>query len=131
MPVIETDEDRWRTALTLVGADQIRTQLAQYPGRPTDPIWDLPLKPPYPSRAFCLEWCDESDARWFRPYTRAIVALIVLAVTALSYASCTLSTFLGSPSSSVMPTISTPSMYQPSLPQAGPVPSPVTQHSGN
>jgi len=69
--------------------------LTRYPGRLQDPINDLPLEPPYPSREFCLNWCADEDNRSVASNFNTAVVLGLLALLMVSYASCTVSQLLG------------------------------------
>jgi hypothetical protein len=51
-----TDE-RWRAALEDRGMHVVRAELDSRPGRPGDLMYDYADGPPYPTRAFCEQWC--------------------------------------------------------------------------
>jgi hypothetical protein len=89
-----SDEKRWRNGLKLIGREAVMAQLNRYPGLPDDPVSDLPVQPPYPSRAFCRQWCAEADAAVVGSHANLIVAFVIMATMLASYAACSLSTLL-------------------------------------
>jgi hypothetical protein len=97
----QSDEDRWRQALKETGLQEVMRQLRCYPGRPEDVLSNLPLLPPYPSRAFCQQWCLDEEGREVRPFFTMIITFALLAVLLLSYASCTIAAYTHSPASPV------------------------------
>lgn len=87
------DEKRWRDALELMGRERIEALLRRYPGGPDDPVTDLPVHAPFPSRAFCRQWCLATTSRAARGYAVVGVAMALMATVAVSYAACSLSPF--------------------------------------
>lgn len=111
----ETDEDRWRRALKETGQQEVMRQLTCYPGQPGDVLTNLPLLPPYPTRAFCQQWCEEQDAREIRPLFTLPIFFGLLAVLFVSYAACTLASYVNTP---------TPTMGGVQASSAAPTPGP-------
>ncbi len=72
-------------------------QLRAHPGQPSDPISDLPIKAPFPTREFCESWCAETDQDLLKGYTGIILVAVIFLVILLCYASCTLSAWLNPP----------------------------------
>jgi hypothetical protein len=56
-------EERWCAALKEKGIDAVRVELDMRPGRATDVCYDIGDIPPYPTRAFCEEWCRGKPPR--------------------------------------------------------------------
>jgi hypothetical protein len=54
-------EIAWRDALRAKGKEWVTSELRTRPGRPDDVLLDIVFEPPYPSRAFCEQWCAEQD----------------------------------------------------------------------
>ena len=90
------DQKRWRQALQLVGRTSVQELLRKYPGLPSDPVYDLPLEPPYPPREFCHQWCADSDLDVVKGYRNIIVVGVLFAVVGFSCALCTLSSYQNS-----------------------------------
>jgi len=97
------DEKRWRAGLRLAGRGAVVQYLHAHPGAPGDPISDLPLHPPYPSREFCEKWCDQSELELAKGYGGVIVLATLLLVALMSLATCSLSSYLDSASSGASP----------------------------
>lgn len=79
-------EGVWRKGLQAKGKDWVRSELHRRPGRPEDTLYDVVFKEPYPTRAFCFQWCAEEENRVFRVswHTFAtIIALVLLIVSIL------------------------------------------------
>lgn len=92
---LELNEDRWAFALRSVGREELMARLTRYPGRLQDPINDLPLEPPYPSREFCLNWCADEENRSVASNFNTAVVLGLLGLMMVSFATCTVSQLLG------------------------------------
>lgn len=73
-------ETAWRTALRVRGQEWVMAQLRTRPGRPEDVVFDVVFEAPYPTRAFCLNWCAEQDNTIFRMswHSYAAIAMLVL-----------------------------------------------------
>jgi hypothetical protein len=66
-------EERWHAALDAKGAAQILTELELTRGRPADPVFDVGDRPPYPTRAYCAQWCRNGG----RPSARGAGAKVM------------------------------------------------------
>jgi hypothetical protein len=79
-------EGVWRKGLQARGKDWVKSELHRRPGQPEDTLYDVVFKEPYPTRAFCFQWCAEEENRVFRVswHTFAtIIALVLLIVSIL------------------------------------------------
>jgi hypothetical protein len=85
------EEKRWRAGLELVGRSPVAQYLRVHPGLPDDPVSDLPLHPPYPSRQFCERWCAQSEMDLIKGYGNIIVMGTLMLVILVSVAMCQLS----------------------------------------
>jgi hypothetical protein len=94
----QQDERRWRQALRLLGRATVEEYLRTHPGQPGDPMFDLPLHPPFPSREFCKNWCAEEEFDLVKGYGTVILLGVLFVVIALSCTTCALSSFLDSAS---------------------------------
>jgi hypothetical protein len=56
-------EERWRAALAERGKERVQAELEMIPGRPEDLVYTLGDAPPYPTRAFCEQWCRGKPAQ--------------------------------------------------------------------
>lgn len=74
-----THTERWHDAMCTMGRAAVEAALRRRPGRPTDRIDDVGGEPPYPTRAFCEQWCVEQDNILYRftPRTAVILTLII------------------------------------------------------
>src|SRR5271165_140885 len=50
-------QERWRLALEQKGLHVVRAELDMRPGRDSEPMYGIGDAPPYPTRAFCDQWC--------------------------------------------------------------------------
>ncbi len=50
-------EERWDAALRAKGATRVLAELELTRGNPADPVFDVGDRPPYPTRAYCAQWC--------------------------------------------------------------------------
>jgi hypothetical protein len=75
-------ETAWRAALQQRGREWVVSQLRTRPGRPDDVVHDVVFEAPYPTRAFCVQWCAEQDNRIFRlswhSYAAGFLLLLVI-----------------------------------------------------
>ena len=55
------------------------TELYQRAGRPEDVLLDVVFEPPYPTRAFCWQWCAEEENR-IRVPASLMIALVLAAL---------------------------------------------------
>jgi hypothetical protein len=92
------EQKRWCEALRLVGRTAVQDHLRTYPGNSSDPFYDLPLHPPYPSREFCQAWCAEADSDLVRGHGNVIL-LAVFIVVVFACIVATLISSMNSPSS--------------------------------
>jgi len=71
--------ERWHDAMRRMGRAAVEAALRRRPGRPAERIDDIGSEPPYPTRAFCEQWCVEQDNIVYRftPRTAVILTLIV------------------------------------------------------
>jgi len=81
----EQTEAVWRKALQARGKDWVMSELHRRPGLPEDALYDVVFKEPYPTRAFCFEWCSEEENRLFRMswHTYAAVFALLLLIVCL------------------------------------------------
>jgi len=89
-----SDERRWRVGLEVAGRAAVEEYLRLYPGGPDDEMWDLPLEPPFPSRAFCQEWLL-GNSRTVTAYRGLIVFFALTVLIGVSYAGCRLGQLAG------------------------------------
>jgi hypothetical protein len=68
----------WRKALQAKGRDWVMSELRTRPGRADDAVYDVVFEQPYPTRAFCLQWCAEDENRIFRMSWHTYAALFAL-----------------------------------------------------
>ena len=75
-------ENEWRAALQQRGKEWVMSQLRTRPGRPDDAVYDVVFEAPYPTRAFCVQWCAEQDNKLFRLswHTYTAIAILLLVV---------------------------------------------------
>lgn len=71
-------ETAWRAALQQRGREWVVSQLRTRPGRPDDIVYDVVFEAPYPTRAFCMQWCAEQDNRIFRLSWHSYAAIFML-----------------------------------------------------
>jgi len=75
-------EIAWRAALQERGKEWVVSQLRTRPGRPDDIVYDVVFEAPYPTRAFCVQWCAEQDNKIFRlswhVYAATFMLLLVI-----------------------------------------------------
>ena len=79
-------EEVWRKGLQARGKEWVLSELRRRPGQPEDVLYDVVFKEPYPTRAFCFQWCAEEENRVFRMswHTYAtIIAMVLLIVSIL------------------------------------------------
>jgi hypothetical protein len=74
----------WREGLQARGKDWVRSELHRRPGRPEDTLYDVVFKEPYPTRAFCFQWCAEEENRVFRVSWHTFATIIALALLIVS-----------------------------------------------
>ena len=77
-------EGVWRKALQARGKDWVRSELHRRPGRPEDTLYDVVFKEPYPTRAFCFQWCAEEENRVFRVSWHNFATIIAMALLIVS-----------------------------------------------
>jgi hypothetical protein len=68
----------WRDALRAKGKEWVASELRTRPGRPDDVLFDVVFEPPFPTRAFCEQWCAEQDNRIFRMSWQSYAAIAAL-----------------------------------------------------
>lgn len=68
----------WRKALQARGRDWVMSELHTRPGRPEDIVYDVVFEGPYPTRAFCLQWCAEQENRILRMSWHTYASIIAL-----------------------------------------------------
>jgi len=73
-------ETAWRAGLQQRGKDWVLSELHTRPGRPDDVVYDVVFEAPYPTRAFCVQWCAEQDNKLFRMswHSYAAIAMLLL-----------------------------------------------------
>ncbi len=79
-------ETVWRKGLEARGKEWVLSELRRRPGQPEDTLYDVVFKEPYPTRAFCFQWCGEEENKVFRMswYSYAtLIALVLLIVSIL------------------------------------------------
>ena len=84
-------EEVWRKGLQARGKEWVLSELRRRPGQPEDVLYDVVFKEPYPTRAFCFQWCAEEENRVFRMswHTYAtIIAMVLLIVSILKGIEC-------------------------------------------
>ena len=83
--VFLTNALRWRDAMQRMGKMAVETALSRRPGRPGDRLDDIVYEPPYPTRAFCQQWCAEQDniLLRFSPMMGVILVLVVVVTACL------------------------------------------------
>jgi hypothetical protein len=74
----------WRKALQDRGKDWVMAELHRRPGKPEDPLYDVVFKEPYPTRAFCFQWCGEEENKYFRMSWHTYATIIALALLIVS-----------------------------------------------
>jgi hypothetical protein len=78
---VTVDQDEvWRRGLRARGQHWVMAELHRRAGRPEDVLLEVVFEPPYPTRAFCQQWCAEEANRIRVPAT--LKAAIVLAALA-------------------------------------------------
>lgn len=75
-------ETAWRAGLQERGKEWVLSELRTRPGRPDDVVYDVVFEAPYPTRAFCVQWCAEQDNKLFRMswHSYAAIAMLLLFV---------------------------------------------------
>ena len=75
-------ETVWRAGLQERGKEWVLSELRTRPGRPDDVIYDVVFEAPYPTRAFCVQWCAEQDNKLFSMswHSYAAIAMLLLFV---------------------------------------------------
>lgn len=78
--VLVGNAGRWRDAMERMGKAGVEVEMRRRPGPPTDVVLDIGDEAPYPTRAFCEQWCTEQDNILFRfsPRMGIILTLCVL-----------------------------------------------------
>jgi len=77
-------EERWHAALEAKGAARVLAELELTRGNPADPVFEIGDRPPYPTRAYCAQWCRNGG----RPSARgAGAAMLGGALVLLLFAS--------------------------------------------
>jgi hypothetical protein len=66
-------EERWHAALRDRGAARVMAELELTRGNPADPVFDIGDRPPYPTRAYCAQWCRNGG----RPAARGAGAAVI------------------------------------------------------
>jgi len=74
----------WRKALQARGKDWVVAELHRRPGQPKDPLYDVVFKEPFPTRAFCFQWCGEEENKYFRMSWHTYATIIALALLIVS-----------------------------------------------
>jgi hypothetical protein len=76
----DQSETAWRAGLQQRGKDWVLSELRTRPGRPDDAVYDVVFEAPYPTRAFCAQWCAEQDNKLFRMswHSYAAIAMLLL-----------------------------------------------------
>jgi hypothetical protein len=76
----EPTEAVWRKALQAKGKEWVLAELHRRAGQPGDVLLDVVFEEPYPTRAFCRQWCAEVDSRLFNFswHTQAAIVAMVL-----------------------------------------------------
>ena len=77
-------ETVWRKGLQARGKEWVLSELHRRPGQPDDVLYDVVFKEPYPTRAFCFQWCAEEENTVFRMSWHTYATLIVLALLIVS-----------------------------------------------
>jgi len=74
-------DEIWRQGLRARGRDWVMAELHLRAGRPEDVLLEVVFEPPYPTRAFCRQWCaaEESKVR-VHPSLRLALVVAALAV---------------------------------------------------
>lgn len=72
----------WQKALKAKGREGVLSELRKRPGRPNDIVEDIIFQEPYPTRAFCQQWCNEQDNKIFSVswHTYGAAAALILFV---------------------------------------------------
>jgi len=78
--VILSQDDIWRQGLRKRGKDWVLAELHRRAGGPDDVLLEVVFQPPYPTRAFCLQWCAEEESRIRVPPSLRL-ALVVAVLT--------------------------------------------------
>lgn len=88
MQVDRETEERWRDALQQKGLAEVLAELDMRPGRPSDVVFDIGDRPPYPTRGFCWQWCVSGGgpSPGFAPHAAVLVALAALFVVCVLHA---------------------------------------------
>jgi hypothetical protein len=75
-------EIAWRAALQERGKEWVVSQLRTRPGRPDDIVYDVVFEAPYPTRAFCVQWCAEQENKivQFSWHVYAAIFMLLLVV---------------------------------------------------
>jgi hypothetical protein len=90
--VFLANDQRWRDAMRRLGRVAVETALSRRPGHPGELLDDIVYEPPYPTRAFCQQWCAEQDNILLRfSPTMGVILVLLVAVTA-----CLVEAFSGS-----------------------------------
>jgi hypothetical protein len=78
-------EERWCVALNEKGIDAVRVELDMRPGPATEVCYNIGDEPPYPTRAFCEEWCRGKPPRrmGLSGPTSMVVAMSLLVVVCI------------------------------------------------
>ena len=73
-------ETAWRAALQQRGKEWVQSELRTRPGRPDDVVYDVVYEAPYPTRAFCMQWCAQQDNKLLRMswHSYAAIAMLLL-----------------------------------------------------
>jgi hypothetical protein len=75
-------ETAWRAGLQQRGKEWVLSELRTRPGRADDVVYDVVFEAPYPTRAFCVQWCAEQDNKIFRLswHSYAAIAMLLLVI---------------------------------------------------
>jgi len=77
-------ETVWRKGLQARGKDWVLSELHRRPGQPEDVLYDVVFKEPYPTRAFCFQWCAEEENKVFRMSWHTYAMIIAMALLIVS-----------------------------------------------
>ena len=77
-------ETVWRNGLRARGKEWVLSELRRRPGQPEDTLYDVVFKEPYPTRAFCFQWCAEEENKVFRMSWHTYATMIALALLIVS-----------------------------------------------
>ncbi len=76
-------ETRWREGLEEAGREAVQRYLTARPGAAEDPVDEFVFEAPYPTRAFCRDWCAEKDSIIYEVSSRSIFIGVLVAIIAI------------------------------------------------